>query len=176
MNPDLYQKASRFAAEAHAGQLVPGTELPYLLHLMQVSAEVLTALALEPERDADLALACALLPDTLEDTPITYEQLSGRFGEPVAAGVLALTKNSALPKAERMPDSLSRILAQPVEVAMVKLADRITNLQKPPAPWSAEKIAAYKAEAETILDALGHASPTLAARFQKKLENYPPNT
>ena len=41
MNPDLYQKVSRFAAEAHAGQLVPGTQVSYLLHLMQVSAEVL---------------------------------------------------------------------------------------------------------------------------------------
>jgi guanosine-3',5'-bis(diphosphate) 3'-pyrophosphohydrolase len=140
---------------------------------MQVSAEVLCALATEPQHDADLALACSLLHDTLEDTSVSFEQLAEAFGEPVAAGVLALTKNSALPKAERMADSLRKILAQPDEIALVKLADRIVNLQKPPALWSDEKIAAYKTEAKGILDALGHASPTLAVRFRAKLAAYP---
>ena len=175
MNPDLYQKASRFAAEAHAGQLVPGTEISYLLHLMQVSAEVLCALSVEPTHDTDLALACSLLHDTLEDTSVSFEQLAEAFGEPVASGVQALTKNSALPKAERMADSLTRILAQPDEIALVKLADRIVNLQKPPALWSPEKIAAYKLEAQMILDMLGYASPNLAARMRAKLAAYPPD-
>ena len=175
-NPDLFQRASRFAAEAHAGQCVPGTDLPYLLHLMQVAAEVMGALASEPERgaDADLALVCALLHDTLEDTPTSRETIAERFGERAADGVAALTKDDSLPKGERMADSLRRILAQPKEVALVKLADRIVNLQRPPAHWSEAKIAAYKDEARTILDALGDASPHLATRFREKMAAYPP--
>lgn len=39
---DSYIKACRFAAEAHQGQCVPGTELPYLVHLSMVSMEALS--------------------------------------------------------------------------------------------------------------------------------------
>jgi len=36
---DTYIKAYRFAAEAHNGQLVPGTTLPYLMHISMVAME-----------------------------------------------------------------------------------------------------------------------------------------
>ena len=71
-----------------------------------------------------------------------------------------------------MADSLRRIWEQPREVAMVKLSDRITNLQPPPVHWSREKIAAYADEAQEIYDALADASPFLAARFREKLAEY----
>ena len=38
-----------------------------------------------------------------------------------------------------MDDSLSRILDLGREVTIVKLCDRITNLQKPPVKWDKEK-------------------------------------
>lgn len=56
---------------------------------------------------------------------------------------------------------------------MVKLADRITNLGPPPPQWSAEKRASYKAEAQRIHDALGAASPFLAARLRERIAAYP---
>ena len=62
---ELYLKACRFAAEAHQGQLYPGTELPYLMHLNLVSMEILAALSAEPGHDGNLAVQCALLHDTL---------------------------------------------------------------------------------------------------------------
>jgi len=94
------------------------------------------------------------------------------FGAAVADGVRALSKDPALPKPEAMADSLRRIRQQPVEVWMVKLADRINNLQRPPEYWAAEKIYAYQAEAEKILQALGAASPFLAARLREKIDAY----
>jgi GTP diphosphokinase / guanosine-3',5'-bis(diphosphate) 3'-diphosphatase len=71
-----------------------------------------------------------------------------------------------------MADSLRRIKLQPREVWLVKLADRIVNLQPPPEHWQADKIAAYRAEARVILAALGEASPLLAARLAEKIEAY----
>ena len=41
-----------------------------------VSMEVMAALDEEPKADGDLAVQCALLHDTLEDTDITYDTLS----------------------------------------------------------------------------------------------------
>ena len=71
-----------------------------------------------------------------------------------------------------MADSLRRILAQPREVQLVKLADRTVNMEPAPPHWSAEKRATYRAQAQEILDALGSASPSLAARLRDKIARY----
>ena len=53
---DKYIKAYRFAAEAHNGQLVPGTTLPYIVHISLVAMEITAALAVEPVDNPDLAI------------------------------------------------------------------------------------------------------------------------
>lgn len=171
-NPDRYLVAVRFAAEVHQGQIVPGTDLPYLLHVTTVCAEVMAALSAEIDDDPDLAVQCALLHDAMEDAGVLYEQLAERFGAPVADGVAALSKNPEIPKPERMADSLARIRQQPFAAWKVKLADRITNLQPPPPGWSSRKIAAYAEEARLILRELGEASPFLSRRMEAKLVQY----
>jgi guanosine-3',5'-bis(diphosphate) 3'-pyrophosphohydrolase len=169
---DLYLQAYRFAAEAHQRQTITGTELPYIVHCGLVSMEVAVALTAAPGYDGDLAVQCALLHDTLEDTAVTYAQLQARFGPKVAAGVLALTKDSTLPEAVQLADSLRRISQQPPEVWIVKLADRICNLQPPPAHWTKERIARYRAEALEIHQSLKDASNLLAERLLAKAEVY----
>ena len=64
---ESYIKACRFAAQAHRGQLIPGSDLPYLMHLNLVSMEILAALSTESGHNGDLAIQCALLHDTIED-------------------------------------------------------------------------------------------------------------
>ncbi|NEZ63460.1 bifunctional (p)ppGpp synthetase/guanosine-3',5'-bis(diphosphate) 3'-pyrophosphohydrolase [Leptolyngbyaceae cyanobacterium CCMR0082] len=171
--PDMYTKAWNFAADAHRGQRVPGTERPYINHLGNVAMEVMRAIAATPTvQQPDLAVQCALLHDTIEDTAMTYGRLVAEFGPEVAAGVLALSKDSALPKEAQMADSLQRIRQQPEAVWMVKLADRISNLQKPPKHWGVEKIRRYGVEAEMILEALGEANAWLAQRLAEKIVAY----
>jgi (p)ppGpp synthase/HD superfamily hydrolase len=162
----------RFAATAHNGQRVPGSELPYLMHLSLVAMEVIAALGQETGRNENLAVQCALLHDVVEDTETPLAELEREFGTAVAQGVSTLTKDKSLPKADRMSDSLRRIRTQPREVWMVKLADRITNLQPPPGEWTPDKVVAYREEAEEILAALGEASPFLARRLRQKLQTY----
>lgn len=169
---EAYIKAFRFAATAHSGQIVPGTVFPYLVHLGMVAMEVMAALSAQEGLDGDMAVQCALLHDTIEDTQTTFEQVEQEFGRQVARGVSALSKDGSLPKSEQLSDSLKRIKEQPREVWMVKLADRITNLQPPPSHWTKEKIVAYREEAIEILTKLGGASSTLAERLKQKIEEY----
>ncbi|MBA3397136.1 MAG: bifunctional (p)ppGpp synthetase/guanosine-3',5'-bis(diphosphate) 3'-pyrophosphohydrolase [Deltaproteobacteria bacterium] len=172
--PDRYVAALRFAAERHHGQHMQESQLPYLVHLVAVAAEVTAALPAEGV-DVDVAIGCALLHDILEDTPTTRAELVERFGEPIAAGVSALTKassDSLILKEHRMADSLARIRAQPPAVWIVKLADRITNLAPPPAGWSRDKRVAYRDEAMQIADALGGVCPQLDARIRAKIATY----
>jgi hypothetical protein len=77
---ETYAKAYRFAAQAHNGQLFPGTELPYIMHVSFVSMEVMATLAHKPEQDGDLAVQCTLLHDVIEDTEVSYEEVDDVFG------------------------------------------------------------------------------------------------
>ena len=171
-SPDRYVEAMRFAAAKHNGQKEPGHDLPYLVHLVSVAAEVIAALPTTRLANPDLAVVCALLHDTVEDTPTPLDEVAAKFGNDVAAGVSALTKNDKLPKPEQMPDSLRRIREQPPEIAVVKLADRITNLSEPPHYWTPEKRVKYREEAIVIADTLGYASQTLDARIRARIERY----
>lgn len=171
---EAWLRAWRFAARAHAGQTLPDGELPYVVHLGAVAMEVLVAHQLEPLGRPLLALQCALLHDTLEDTDTTEADLQTSFGPDVLGGVRALTKNPALPKDRGMADSLSRIRQQPREIWAVKLADRISNLSQPPRHWTPEKIASYKREAEQILRELNDAHAVLAVRLADRIAAYPP--
>ena len=167
-----YIQAYRFAAQAHQGQTFPGTDLPYLMHLSFVSMEVIAALAVEPQKNESLAIQSALLHDVIEDTNTTFEQVADSFGVAVAQGVLALSKDKSLPKGEQMADCLHRIKEQPREIWMVKMADRISNLQAPPPYWNQEKIKRYQTEAQSILEALQDASPYLQERLRHKIDQY----
>jgi (p)ppGpp synthase/HD superfamily hydrolase len=64
---EKYITALRYAAAAHNGQKLPGTDLPYLVHVTMVAMEVIAALAREDGLSGDLAVQCALLHDVIED-------------------------------------------------------------------------------------------------------------
>lgn len=171
---DKYDRAYRFAAHAHLGQTYPGTDISYIMHLSLVAMEVMSALCLDQlQKDADLAVTCALLHDVLEDTPTTYDEILHSFGPDVAQGVMALTKDPSLPtKQQQISDSLHRIKQQSHEIWMVKLADRVCNLAAPPPYWDNQKRVYYQEEARLILSQLYPASPSLAHRLQQKIDSY----
>jgi (p)ppGpp synthase/HD superfamily hydrolase len=172
---DLYIKAYQYAAKAHNGQLLPGSDLPYIVHLSLVSMEIMAALTVDAQNlDGNLAIQCALLHDAMEDAGISYNEICEIFGQRVADGVDALSKRDMFEtKKESMIDSLQRIKAQPIEVWMVKLADRITNLLPPPDHWDEEKIENYREEAKLIYTELKDANEYLASRLSMKIEGYP---
>ncbi len=169
-----YIEVLNFAAIAHGEQKTP-KDLPYIAHITCVAMEVINACeksSLDEEK-ANLAISCALLHDVIEDANITYDELYMKFGEKVANGVEALTKDKTLAsKQEQMKDSIERLLTQPYEVQMVKLADRITNLGIPPKHWDNEKIKKYQKEAGFILSCLCNSNIYLSKRLKEKIENY----
>ncbi|HTG56226.1 MAG TPA: HD domain-containing protein [Niabella sp.] len=167
-----YQKAISFAGQKHAGQTITGTDIPYLVHVCNVAMEVIIAGQYTPEFNVIDAVQVALLHDTIEDTDTSYEEVSKAFNEEIAAGVLALTKNENLPKAEQMPDSLRRIRVLPKEIWAVKLADRITNLQKPPELWNASKKSSYLEEAVSIATYLKGGNAFLEKRISDLIRSY----
>jgi guanosine-3',5'-bis(diphosphate) 3'-pyrophosphohydrolase len=170
-----YQKAFFFAAQQHqqVPQWIKGTtDVPYAVHIGNVAMEIIMAHHETPCFNLELAVQIALLHDVLEDTPCPETILLEEFGEAVTTGVKALTKNKNLKDKNPMEDSIERILGSNPEVGMVKLADRITNLQPPPHFWSREKIELYYHEAVLLWEKLGHLNVALSQRMAEQLLVY----
>ncbi|OFX27400.1 MAG: guanosine polyphosphate pyrophosphohydrolase [Bacteroidetes bacterium GWA2_31_9] len=172
MIQDLYQKAIRFAGEAHKNQKLPNSEISYIVHLANVTNEVIYALQTDTSLNAEFAVQVALLHDCIEDTIVTFEDIENEFSKEVAKAVFALTKNETLEKEIQLEDSVDRILNEPKEIWIVKMADRITNLQKPPDNWTNEKKKNYQNEAQMIYDKLHTANEYIAERFLRKINDY----
>ncbi|MFK7806198.1 MAG: HD domain-containing protein [Saprospiraceae bacterium] len=173
MIQELYQKAMKFAGEKHAEQKVPGSKSNYLLHLSNVAMEVLFAHKKKEDFDLECAIQLAILHDTVEDTDTTAEELSELFGTNISNGVLALTKNTSIAsKDDQMTDSLTRINLLRKEVGIVKIADRITNLQKPPPHWTNSKTQSYHQQAIIIANKLHGKNEYLENRLKGKIEAY----
>jgi guanosine-3',5'-bis(diphosphate) 3'-pyrophosphohydrolase len=170
----LYQNAIKYATLRHLAknQNVPGTDLPYVVHLSNVAMEILMAAPETENFNLGLAVQVALLHDTIEDTEAEYEDLVELFGREIADGIKALTKNKDLYKDYAMIDSLERIKSQPVEIWAVKLADRITNLQSPPKHWNQLKKQKYLEEARIIHEELKDGNVYLADRLWAKIKEY----
>jgi hypothetical protein len=173
---EFFKENLAFALLAHGEQKTPHG-LPYSMHLLSVASEVINALYMEPLSydENNVAIACALLHDVNEDTStkITKESSLAGNSEVIAKGVQALTKDKTLPSKEmQMRDSLDRLKKRQNCVAMVKLADRITNLGVPPKHWDEAKKRKYLEEAKLILSELGYSHHYLAHKLHEKIEAY----
>ncbi|MFD2943011.1 HD domain-containing protein [Flavobacterium notoginsengisoli] len=174
---DEIQNTWQLVSKLHDGQKYGGSNegerVEYINHIGSVVFEVLNASRLTENMNSDLAVKCAMLHDTIEDTSFNFERVNDLFGSEVASGVLALTKNEEIEDSlEKMLDSLSRIKQQPIEVWAVKMADRICNLYEPPYYWDDEKKLKYIQEAEIILSELKDGNQYLANRLQNKIKEY----
>jgi len=123
----LLKKAYDFAKEAHKDHKRNSGE-PYFNHLYA------TALALA-ELDMDgPTIAAGLLHDSIEDTPVTTEDINKEFGKEVLFLVEGVTKLGELKYrgAARHIESLRRLFvatSQDIRVLMIKFMDRRHNMQ-----------------------------------------------
>ena len=121
-------KALDFATAAHEGQFRKSGE-PYITHPIHV-AKILASY----ESDSD-AIIAALLHDTVEDTPVTIDEIKKEFGENVMQlvdGVTKLNKLSFNSREEQQIENIRKMLlamAKDIRVILIKLADRLHNIR-----------------------------------------------
>lgn len=134
---DRLRRALDFGAAAHEGQTRSSGE-PYIVHPLHV-AEIVAKLGMDED-----SVVAAMLHDVFEDTEATPEQVTKLFGADVAALVQGVTKlqlhvqSDASPQQRRAAEttraaeSLRKMLlamAQDIRVMVIKLADRLHNMQ-----------------------------------------------
>jgi GTP diphosphokinase / guanosine-3',5'-bis(diphosphate) 3'-diphosphatase len=131
LQPDevaLVREAYRFAEAAHSGQKRYSGE-PYITHPLAVAG------ALAEWRMDVQAVVAALLHDVMEDTAVSKAEIARHFGKQVAElvdGLSKLDKIEFQSHQEAQAENFRKMLmamARDLRVVLIKLADRLHNLQ-----------------------------------------------
>lgn len=147
VNEELLNKAYVFTMQAHGSQMRHSGD-PYYAHPIEV-AGILAGLHMDVP-----SICTALLHDVLEDTDITFEDLSDMFGIEIAELVDGVTKlgqvelsNPNATRERRQAENFQKFvlaMSRDVRVLLVKLCDRLHNMRTlhfHPKPESRERIA-----------------------------------
>jgi GTP diphosphokinase / guanosine-3',5'-bis(diphosphate) 3'-diphosphatase len=150
----MIELAHRMAADAHAGQLRKSGE-PYIGHPIAV-ANIVAGIGLD-----DVTISAALLHDAVEDTSVSLEDLEATFGAEVAQIVDGVTKLDRIhfnSKEDQQAASVRKMIvaiAKDLRVIIIKLADRLHNMQTL-AALPEEKQHRIATETREIYAALAH--------------------
>jgi (p)ppGpp synthase/HD superfamily hydrolase len=123
---ERFSQALAYACELHRDQLRKGSGIPYLSHLLAV-----TAIALEHGANEEEAIA-ALLHDAIEDQggARVREEICRRFGRHVADIVDGCTDADTIPKPpwrERKEKYLAHLPKASASVQLISAADKLHN-------------------------------------------------
>ena len=159
------QEAIKFATEAHGDQKRKYTGEPYITHPiagMEIVREV-------PHTEE--MLMAAVLHDTVEDTPVTIEDIKTKFGTKVAELVNGLTDVSRPEDGNRKTRKAmdrAHLAKQNAEVQTIKLADLIHNTMSI-GLYDPHFYKVYKEEKIKILDVMKMGNQTLMHRAQQQV-------
>ena len=128
---DVYLDAFGVAAEKHKDGVRKGTTIPYISHLLAVSALVIEHGGNEVQASA------ALLHDVIEDTAVDESMLIALVDRPVAEIVVACSDSFEKPKKpwrerkEKYLRHLREMIAEPEvnPAILVALADKLHNAE-----------------------------------------------
>ncbi len=125
---NVFEKAVVFALKAHEGQTRKDGGM-YILHPLE-DAAIVGTMTSDPE-----ILAAAVLHDTVEDTPVTAEDILEVFGERVAELVAHETENKR-PEMKasdswklRKTESLAVLKDGNTECKMLWVGDKLSNMR-----------------------------------------------
>jgi myo-inositol-1(or 4)-monophosphatase len=121
----FFDKAVKFAIEAHQGTERRGKGYPYIIHPMEAASIVATI-----TNDQEM-LAAAVLHDTVEDTDVTIEQIREQFGDRVAELVQHETAplDDSLSWREKKSAQIKQLVDAPYDCKVVALGDKLSNMR-----------------------------------------------
>ncbi|MEO7157982.1 MAG: HD domain-containing protein [Vicinamibacterales bacterium] len=166
--------ALAFAAYKHRNQRRKDVDAsPYINHPIALAH----VLAVEAGVDDEHTLAAAILHDTLEDTETSFEELSERFGTPIAKTVAEVSDDITLPRLRRKALQIEHASHLSKRAKLVKLADKICNLRdvstNPPRDWPLARRREYFDWGKQVIDGLRGVHPRLEKLFDEAYATRP---
>ena len=117
------QKAIIYATLKHEGQKRKSTNIPYIVHPMEVM-QILTEL-----RCTENVIVAGILHDTLEDTDATPEEIKQLFGADVLSIVQGESEDKSKTWKERKAATIERLKGDNPATKLVCFADKLSNIR-----------------------------------------------
>lgn len=165
----IEKEALEFATKAHAEQKRKYTEESYIEHPKRVAERVRTV------PHSEEMICAAYLHDVVEDTPVSIEEIEGKFGKKIAGLVHELTdeymkgKYPHLNRRRRKEKEVLRQAKMSPEAKTIKLADVIDNtmdIVKNDRNFAQR----YLPEMWALVEVLGDGDPSLYKKAQAEVQ------
>lgn len=167
-------KAFNFSFEAHMGKFRKGSEIPYIVHPMDVASVLM-------KNGASEALVVAgLLHDVVEDAGVKLEEIKKLFGKEVADLVNGASESEEYRDVspeerrrswkDRKSSTISKIGGSDTNLKLLSCADKLSNIR--------DMINDYDVMGESLWDKLNADFKQQAWYYRSMLEAYtkPPNS
>lgn len=163
INPSPVERAILYALQKHEGQLRKDSELPYIVHPVEVM-KLLTHIGIT---DTNM-LCAAVLHDVVEDTPVTDIGLRLDWGNTIADLVDALTRRETVSKT----DYMESFRTAPLAVKAIKLCDRYCNARDYIRAGKYDTVRGYSAKALPLIEGVLGSETAIIARWGTKTWEY----
>jgi len=129
LNTDLFDKAAKFAIDAHHGTERRGKGSPYIIHVFE-AAEIVASITNDQE-----LLAAAMLHDVIEDSDITEDDIRKEFGDRIAS-LVAGESDPVFPGLSEVESwkarkefAINRLKEQSRDGKIVAMGDKLSNMR-----------------------------------------------
>jgi (p)ppGpp synthase/HD superfamily hydrolase len=123
-NMDIVEKALQIASKNHEGQYRKNTDVPYITHPVAVGMMLLKS------GYSEEIVAAGILHDTVEDTPLTLDEIKWEFGPKMAELVEGSSEpDKSLPWKVRKEHTIEFLQTAPEDIRAVVCADKLHNIR-----------------------------------------------
>jgi guanosine-3',5'-bis(diphosphate) 3'-pyrophosphohydrolase len=170
VDPATLLRALVFAAERHRRQRRKDAEAsPYINHPIAVAA----VLAEAGQVTDEALLVAAVLHDTVEDTPTSFDEIAALFGSTVADLVREVSDDKSLPKQRRKELQIEHAASGSPRAKQLKIADKICNVRDlaagRPESWDVTRCRDYVAWAQDVVAGCRGVNAGLDATFDESV-------
>ncbi|MEC1523700.1 HD domain-containing protein [Neobacillus niacini] len=121
---DILEKALLAASKSHEGQYRKNTDIPYITHPVTVGFMLLE------KGYSEEIVAAGILHDTVEDTPLTLDEIKRDFGSNIAKIVEGSSEpDKSLPWKARKEHTIEFLKTASEDIRAVVCADKLHNIR-----------------------------------------------
>lgn len=121
---DIIEKALMAASKSHEGQYRKNTDIPYITHPVTVGFMLLN------KGYSEEVVAAGILHDTVEDTPLTLDEIKREFGSNIADMVEGSSEpDKSLSWKDRKEHTIEFLKTASEDVRAVVCADKLHNIR-----------------------------------------------
>jgi (p)ppGpp synthase/HD superfamily hydrolase len=119
----LIDQAIIFASQKHSGQLRKGTDIPYIVHPIEVMKILIE------NKCSEKAIIACVLHDTIEDAKVPPEEIRDIFGAEFLQIVQSESEDKSKPWEERKQATIDHLKTASLETKLVCCADKLANIR-----------------------------------------------